>query len=152
MNQQCNTCNLILPLEDFQKDITRKFGRTHKCKKCLSIYNSGRKKENKEKRRKNYLKSKEYYHKKRLHREYGLSKEQYKLLFDSQKGLCKICSNPEKLKNRVQGTPLRLAIDHCHNTGLIRGLLCAQCNVGLGNFKDNIELLEKAITYLKGKL
>jgi len=43
----------------------------------------------------------------------------------------------------------RLAVDHEHSTGTIRGLLCINCNKGLGNFKDNIELLEAAIQYLK---
>ena len=45
-----------------------------------------------------------------------------------------------------------LAVDHCHKTGKIRGLLCAHCNHGLGNFKDNIEIIKNAIKYLKGSL
>jgi hypothetical protein len=42
-----------------------------------------------------------------------------------------------------------LSIDHCHNTGKVRGLLCDHCNKGLGLFKDNIDYLNKAIEYLK---
>jgi len=44
-----------------------------------------------------------------------------------------------------------LVIDHCHITGKVRGLLCQQCNAGLGNFKDDPKRLEKAISYLKGE-
>ena len=54
---------------------------------------------------------------------------------------CKICGNPE-----IKDKPLY--VDHCHKTGNIRGLICSHCNTGLGNFYDNIELLQKAIDYL----
>lgn len=60
-----------------------------------------------------------------------------------------ICSGKE---TRLQetGEPKRLAIDHCHDTGKVRGLLCMSCNIGLGAFKDVPELLFVAYLYLKG--
>jgi len=76
-----------------------------------------------------------------LKRDYGLTKEGYLEMFKSQNGVCAICCNPEKKK--------RLAVDHCHNTGKIRGLLCARCNTSIGRFNDDVELLQKAIDYLK---
>ena len=76
-----------------------------------------------------------------LKRDYGLTKEGYLEMLKSQNGVCAICCNPEKKK--------RLAVDHCHNTGKIRGLLCARCNTSIGRFNDDVELLQKAIDYLK---
>jgi len=72
---------------------------------------------------------------------YGITAEQFKLLANKQDGLCAICKKQEKL-----GTAL--SVDHCHESGRIRGLLCRQCNVGIGNLGHDIELLEKAIKYL----
>lgn len=78
---------------------------------------------------------------------YGMTLEQYKDLFESQSGVCAICNEPET--SRYKGKIRNLAVDHCHKTGIVRGLLCNKCNVGIGNLNDNIELLEKAIKYLK---
>lgn len=62
-------------------------------------------------------------------------------LMKEQNNLCGICNKPE-VHDR------RLALDHCHVTGKIRGLLCHRCNVGLGNFDDNLEGIRKAYEYL----
>lgn len=86
-----------------------------------------------------YLKNKEIIKAKDLKRKYGLSKEEYYLLKEKQDNMCAIC----KISNR------RLAVDHCHITGKIRGLLCLNCNTGIGQLKDSVELLESAINYLK---
>lgn len=77
---------------------------------------------------------------------YGLTNEEYKKMYNDQKGVCKICG---KNNNTKEGKAKRLCVDHCHKTNTIRGLLCDNCNIGLGNFKDDVELLEKAINYLK---
>jgi hypothetical protein len=73
----------------------------------------------------------------RLKKLYGISGEQWDQLFAEQRGLCAIC--------RME--PIRHT-DHCHETGAIRGLLCRQCNIGLGMFLENMDLLERAIAYL----
>lgn len=69
--------------------------------------------------------------------------KQYKNYLASQNNLCAICGQPE-ISARY-----RLNVDHDHITGKIRGLLCSLCNRGLGNFRDNPELLEQAIRYLQ---
>lgn len=85
---------------------------------------------------------------------YGITLEKYNDLFDKQKGLCAICNQKEKCINKTStGQRLsRLSIDHCHNTGKVRGLLCRKCNSAIGKMSDNIELLQKAINYLKSHL
>lgn len=70
---------------------------------------------------------------------YGISHKEYDLMFKSQGGACKICRNE---------FDYRLHVDHCHNTGKVRGLLCRGCNTGLGHFKDDVQLLREAINYL----
>lgn len=62
-------------------------------------------------------------------------------MFVEQKGVCAICGGPG-------GPHKSLAVDHHHGTGSVRGLLCGNCNNGLGRFRDNPEFLAKAITYL----
>lgn len=67
---------------------------------------------------------------------------EYDALFKKQGGVCAICKLPPD-KNR------RLAVDHDHKTGRIRGLLHTGCNIGLGCFKDSTKLLRAAILYLR---
>ena len=75
-------------------------------------------------------------------RSFGLTLEAYKDRLEYQANGCAICGNP-------CSTGRKLAIDHDHLTGRIRGLLCSNCNQGLGKFKDDIGLLRRAIAYLE---
>lgn len=74
---------------------------------------------------------------------YKLTIEQFNKMYVDQKGCCKICGISEIDAEGV------LHIDHCHITGKVRGLLCRMCNMMLGFGKDNIEIMESAIKYLK---
>jgi hypothetical protein len=67
-------------------------------------------------------------------------------MLKSQNYVCAICKNPETVKS-VKGKLKELAVDHCHNTGKIRGLLCYACNIGIGLFKNNPEILYQASLY-----
>lgn len=73
---------------------------------------------------------------------YGVSKEFLTKLFLKQEGKCAICNQKPTGKRG-------LAVDHCHKTGTVRGLLCHGCNVSLGQFKDDISILNNAIEYLR---
>ena len=81
---------------------------------------------------------------------FGVDQEMYDEMAAEQDNCCAICGvhATEDKANRWDGTG-SLNVDHCHETGLVRGLLCSQCNQGLGRFKDNIESLKKAIWYLE---
>ena len=79
-----------------------------------------------------------------LMRGFGLSYETFLKMKEDQNDLCKICGKPETNKNNK-----RLSVDHCHTSGIIRGLLCSRCNSALGLFQDNISILMSAINYLK---
>ena len=142
-----------------------------KCKACLKIreakYYQGHKKEKKDwekKRREQDLeafkkKSREAQaryrknpnntiHLRYLKSRYGMTLEEYAELFDKQKGLCAICSTPPRETKRGN----RLHVDHSHETGKIRGLLCHLCNSLLGNAKDRTDTLKKAIDYLEKEI
>ena len=73
-------------------------------------------------------------------RRYGLTEMDYELGIMACGGHCEICGIT------FQDAP---HVDHVHGTKLVRGLLCSECNLGLGKFKDNPELLEKAALYLR---
>lgn len=79
-----------------------------------------------------------------LMRSYGINLKEYERLYARQNGLCAICHEPEKGKTR-----LFLAVDHSHDTGQVRGLLCSRCNTALGLFNDSITNLMAAVWYLR---
>jgi hypothetical protein len=84
----------------------------------------------------------ELHRKYNLKANYGISVEKYEHLYSEQSGKCAICSGDCP-------TGKRLSVDHDHETGEVRGLLCSSCNNGLGRFKDDPELLRKAGDYLE---
>lgn len=73
---------------------------------------------------------------------YGITLEIYNRIFEEQAGCCAICG-----KHQIE-FKRRLAVDHCHSSGHVRGLLCTRCNLGLGCFNDGTKLLSSAINYL----
>ena len=81
-----------------------------------------------------------------LKRTYGIDYDQYMQMLDLQNGVCAICKNKEHVLHK--GEVRLMAVDHCHTTGEVRGLLCTNCNKGIGHFKDDIKVLESAINYL----
>jgi len=78
-----------------------------------------------------------------LKRYYNITLETFNKMFESQQGCCAICGTHQLELKR------RLCVDHCHDTGKIRGLLCDACNKGIGHLNDDTVRLQKAIQYLK---
>jgi hypothetical protein len=139
----CSKCKLIKLIDNFHKSNSSKDGHHTYCKECQKIY------------KKEYyslpgvkLKFSKTCKRVFLKRVYSLSVEEYKTLKQNQNNLCKICNKPERAIDRRTKMLKELSVDHCHKTGKVRGLLCSNCNVGLGNFKDDIGVLIKAIKYL----
>lgn len=133
--KQCKECLGLFDFNAFYKNAGSL------CKKCANIRAVKYAKENKDKikpKLKGYA----------LKRRYKLSETDYLNLLEKQNNLCAICGCLETALDKNLNLPKALAVDHCHTTGKIRGLLCSKCNIGLGNFQDNISYLEKAIKYL----
>lgn len=131
MEQSCTKCDELKPLTDYHVDRRAKSGHNSVCKVCACQLKAQDYKKHKDKRlayRRSYL--------------YGVSPDDYDALHDKFSGSCGICGNTEE-------SGVALAIDHCHGSGKVRGLLCNNCNNGLGRFKDDEELLQLAINYLK---
>jgi hypothetical protein len=70
---------------------------------------------------------------------YGLTLDQFHAIYERQDFSCAICGKDD----------VKLVIDHCHSTGIVRGLLCTRCNVGLGIFGDSVEQIHRGVAYLQ---
>jgi hypothetical protein len=142
----CSNCGEVLTLEHFGKQNT-KLGYRAYCKYCRHIHDRKRSAET-------FLSKEEFWHKmfasrqernrvKYIQRMYKVDFIEAKILYDRTTGdLCNICSKSPYDNKKA------LAVDHCHDTGKVRGYLCDACNKGLGSFKDNTDFLNKAIKYL----
>ena len=156
--KRCPKCEEIKPKSDFHKDKSKKDGLVSSCKPCHKATNKAWNQANKEKykaRQKEYYQAnkekykayseanKEKIEEYRLNNKFGITQDEYDLNLELQDHACKIC------KVDASEFTKKLHVDHCHTTGELRGLLCPSCNVGLGHFRDDIELLEDAIDYVK---
>ena len=133
----CFECQLVLPIGDFYKAKTNKDGFSGKCKNCSEKYRKIYYIQNKEK-----LKETAKWYMRQIR--FNISKEDFNKKLNEQNFKCCICKENFNIKD-----PRSIHIDHNHNTGNLRGILCRFCNTGLGQFKDNIEYLNSAIEYLK---
>ncbi len=133
----CKRCGEEKSINEFRKHNSKKEGRRLVCEEC------GRA-EAREWYRNNPIDS-ETQRERNLKNHRGITIEYYQNLFEEQKGCCKICGRHQSEIKK------RLAVDHCHDTGEIRGLLCNNCNTALELFKDNTENLDRAINYLNRK-
>ena len=116
----CNKCKENCKLDDFHKNKSRKDNRSGICKKCT---------------RNSHYK-----------RTFGISLEEYSKMLEDQNGVCAICSCfPTAKENSPYSN---LAVDHCHTSGRIRGLLCSSCNTGIGLLGDTTTNIRAALNYL----
>lgn len=154
----CTICQIPKTLDLFGKYKKNKDGLHTQCKECRNKKSrANRAKKSPEERSKIYRRTKkwrkEYYNsgkgievsrRAHLKTKFNITLEEYNELLEKQNGVCAICGGEEmNRKNKV------LAVDHCHETNIIRGLLCGHCNIGIGNLKDDVKLLKKAIKYLE---
>lgn len=137
LKRKCYKCEEIKSLCDFHRDRTQAQGHSYECKKCRLSSNIIRAQSPKKKKS-----SAEYEFKRGLRRNYNMTIEQYNVMFNAQEGKCACCGKHQDNCKR------KLAVDHDHDTGAIRALLCDNCNPGIGYFKHSIERLNQAIKYL----
>jgi len=79
---------------------------------------------------------------------YGLDVASYSALLEAQGSACAICRREERRINKRTGKPTRLAVDHCHRTGVVRGLLCSGCNTAIGLLDESASIIQSAMEYL----
>lgn len=119
--RKCTTCNRVKDLSEFWRN-NCSTGYSSKCSEC-------------DRKRKEKGKPTSYL--RETAKRYGLTLEEYNELVESNPN-CQICGNPVDSPH----------IDHCHESGKVRGVLCKTCNMGLGSFKDNPQYMYNAIAYL----
>lgn len=155
--KKCSVCKETKSLTEFSKDSKRYDGRTSQCLVCRRAMSKSYTERFPEKRAAYNLKTKEKrklkhqspesrvkYRERHLQTTYGIGTKEFDTMMEEQNGVCAIC-NKHDLNGRVK----YLSVDHAHDSGKVRGLLCGNCNKALGNFMDDIGLLKKAIEYLK---
>lgn len=130
--KKCTKCLEYKNIKEFHNHKRMKDGKSTRCRSCTKVLNAEYRAENLDKERN-----------RKLIRKFGITLEQYKIMLQDQNNKCAICATSEC------SSGVSFAVDHCHVTGKVRALLCGACNTGLGKFKDNFDLLEKASKYLK---
>ena len=118
--KKCSKCEVEKPLDNFSANKKTKDGLQYRCKSCLAEYMA------------------DY----QLNKRYGITLQEYDDLLRSQGGGCAICGSEDS------GWDGRFSVDHNHDTGEVRALLCNSCNRGLGFFKDSPDVLQSAKEYL----
>ena len=147
--KKCRYCKNYFNLEHFEIIKTNSGNIYHICKEKIKkqgyIYRKGAKKGQGKKifEYKEGSYSKEYKKFKKIEGNYNLKKLEYLKIEKEQNYSCAICN---KHKNELKRG---LFVDHCHITNKVRGLLCPNCNILLGKFKDNTQLINESIKYLK---
>jgi len=162
--KRCKRCGVTKPLGDFYREKGCRDGHRPECKSCNLAarkvwYQANREREiarvkawqqanpervnasNQKSRAANPDRARDGY----LRRTFGLSLAEYEEMLTAQHGTCAICGRPPR-----KGSSLH--VDHDHETGAVRGLLCFRCNGGLGQFKEEFERLVTASEYLSGDL
>lgn len=158
----CAKCKQTKPSSDFTNGEQRREG-YRRCRACVSATNQAYQKTRPAQKRRADMTSEELeryrgYDRARSPRQnadswfryrYGLTVDQIDTMIEEQYGLCAICNRPETKVDPRTGKVRRLCVDHDHRTGLPRRMLCQRCNWVLAHVDDDIEMLEKFVSYLK---
>lgn len=132
----CTRCKTEKPLDDYHRMAKDRIaGKQYYCKPCIG-----------ESRRVRQDANPDYYRDVKLKHHYGISYEVYEAILEIQDNVCAICKGPETHSGFVGVRAL--SVDHNHDTGEVRGLLCQKCNSGLGFFDDDYERLKVELKYL----
>lgn len=134
-HKKCSICNELKDRSEFHKSGDRKDGLSGYCKPCKLELNKKWRDRNPDKWQ-DTLDARIWYTRKK---KYGISKEDFFEMLDNQKNKCGIC---------YKAIDESAAVDHCHTSNKVRGLLCRNCNSGIGLFEDNVDYLSNAISYI----
>lgn len=137
----CSVCKKEKLLQEFHKQKHVKSGRRSSCKACRTAYEYSLPRV-KEYTKKYYKAHKEKFRDYHLFSKYKVTQEEYNNMLDSQGGVCAICGGMQDKRYK------NFAVDHDHTTGVVRGLLCNNCNAGLGYLKDSVTVILAAAQYL----
>lgn len=141
--KQCSKCKIEKPLSEFWPDRSKRNGYSARCKDCGREYAREYRASRPDYEKTRYQKNKASERERHLKRKYGVDLTSYEKMLTDQNGLCAICDAPESEQfNSV------FHVDHCHDTGEVRGLLCRGCNHMLGVVQDKPEILMRAVDYL----
>lgn len=138
----CTVCKKELDYRNYHRSKQTKDGYGYRCKQCD-------KKAREAYRTNNLERFAEVSRRKSLKWKYGITPEDYARILEKQNGGCGICGSTENKSAYGKNKSPSFSVDHCHRTGSVRGLLCNNCNRGLGLLGDTIEKLELAIIYLR---
>ena len=140
--KKCPKCGETKPRTEFYKNAARSGGISTYCKVCEKTYS--RVKIQKYRRSRQGKRSQANTS---LKRRVGFTLDEYDVMFMAQGGVCAICGKPEMRK--YNGIPTRLCVDHDHETGKVRQLLCIKCNFVVGLIDEDTDILLKASEYLR---
>lgn len=141
MTKTCTKCKVSKPVNEFHRMQSAPDGYNYQCKVCRRDYRRAN-----DQLPHNLLRTKTYH----FQYKYGITADKYQEMLHAQGGVCAICQKPEVRKGR-SGKTMPLCVDHNHDTGAVRGLLCHACNVSLGQFYESVEVLQRAIDYLQAQ-
>jgi len=145
--KRCLKCGETKSVAEFYRDKSTRDGLQTRCKVCQATAKRERVRANPEKSaaqyRKWYVNNNEKVVANNWKRNYGITPEEYAKMFVDQGGRCAGCGR------RQNEFKVRLGVDHNHETGEIRGLLCKGCNLALGHVMENTDTLRQLIGYLE---
>lgn len=143
MLKTCSKCHETKHLSLYFKDCTKFDGFRPDCKTCCTKGQMANRVHRNLKMKEWRKNNKRYTKHHDLKTAFGITLNDYEMMLTAQNDTCKICKRPASLSKR------KLAVDHCHVTGKVRGLLCSNCNTALGLVKDSTQVLNDMINYLK---
>ena len=141
MQRKCKTCGETKDHSEYPYDDRKGYRdniRPH-CKVCRRLYENASFHKHKHKRPYNYEEDKD----RKLQSTYGISYQEYLVMLAAQQGCCAICGTDDTGKRKA------FAVDHCHTSGKVRGLLCSPCNTAIGSLREDLGIMQRAMDYVE---
>lgn len=153
--KHCRWCDTVKHVDEFYEHPQTRDGRLGKCIQCCKAFalnhrlvnnvsvTEGQRRRHHENRRHSGKAKNEH-----LRKRHGITLGEYLAMYERQGGACAVCGKVETVFDKRTGDIKALAVDHCHSSGVIRGLLCQRCNHGIGMLGDSAVGVARALAYL----